>query len=416
MGKTEYMADYGAFLRLETDEAYSAQLFMQLQFLGSALYSPVPPPPAASGGMDVIRQIIGGGDYRVVIASVTDGAVLEMEYGLDYAIYSVKAAADALLDGCPRHFSAELDGRLFILAGADRGAELEKWIGALMGRLADTCLTGQGLSVDVNCSRLCENPRELSGAYKRAKDDEAYNKFASNYCHAEDEADYEEWAMLVREQTMLSDMSGELYKGFCSMDRSNVKRLTDKAVDGVVYSFPYKLRDMQRRVRLTVDFLFYNLINDDIMVFEETQRRRVIEDLIGSPSEDEMRKKAHKYASRLMQLWGDKLKCTAVWKIERIRKYILDNSNDPTLSVSGLAEKFDLGANRMTVLFRNHFGYSVGDFIHMNRIDCAVNLLSNTHLSLAEVSRMVGFGSLNTMHRSFKKYLGFSPGAFRQEV
>ncbi len=64
--------------------------------------------------------------------------------------------------------------------------------------------------------------------------------------------------------------------------------------------------------------------------------------------------------------------------------------------------------------FRRVTGVTPGRFLSAVRIHEAKHLLSSTHLSVAEISVQVGYGSLGTFTRRFTECVGLSPTTYRR--
>ncbi|MGN7888422.1 helix-turn-helix domain-containing protein [Dyadobacter sp. 22481] len=59
---------------------------------------------------------------------------------------------------------------------------------------------------------------------------------------------------------------------------------------------------------------------------------------------------------------------------------------------------------------------SFGDYIRKLRIEKAIELLSNTSNSLAEIAYLTGFSDQSHFNRIFKQHTGQNPSAFRKTL
>lgn len=64
--------------------------------------------------------------------------------------------------------------------------------------------------------------------------------------------------------------------------------------------------------------------------------------------------------------------------------------------------------------FRRHFGCTMGDQIRRLRIDFAIDQLSHSRKSLAEIALAAGFADQSHFTRSFRRLTGSTPRAFRR--
>jgi AraC-like DNA-binding protein len=85
-------------------------------------------------------------------------------------------------------------------------------------------------------------------------------------------------------------------------------------------------------------------------------------------------------------------------------------------AVSALASEAHLSAVHFTKLYREFFGVSPLDDLIRMRVDRACWLLTNENLSMSEVARACGFGSLYYFSRVFRKRMGSSPSGYRARV
>ncbi len=86
-----------------------------------------------------------------------------------------------------------------------------------------------------------------------------------------------------------------------------------------------------------------------------------------------------------------------------------------TVVIADLAEEFKLSESRLRVLFKQTAGIPLGSYIQNYRLNRAMALLRTTKLPIAEIAEEAGFGSPQAFSRIFKKELGHTPRAYRQQ-
>lgn len=99
--------------------------------------------------------------------------------------------------------------------------------------------------------------------------------------------------------------------------------------------------------------------------------------------------------------------------IPEILTYVDSRAFDPNLSVSSIADHFNLSLPYLSRLFKREYGTGLLDYIHLKRIAKAKSLLQETDLNVQDVSERVGYGSRITLTRAFKRFEGISPGEAR---
>jgi AraC-like DNA-binding protein len=83
-------------------------------------------------------------------------------------------------------------------------------------------------------------------------------------------------------------------------------------------------------------------------------------------------------------------------------------------SVRDYAELLHLTANYLNALCRRVLGQTASDLIHARVVLEARRLLTHSALSVAQVADELGFDDPSYFGRYFRKYVGQSPEAFRQ--
>ena len=97
-------------------------------------------------------------------------------------------------------------------------------------------------------------------------------------------------------------------------------------------------------------------------------------------------------------------------RVNEILQYIHANY-EKDISLDALSKKFFLSKSRLSQIFKDATGFSVGDYIITYRIKRACTLLQSG-MCVQDVGEMVGFHTSTHFIRTFKKRTGYSPGKF----
>lgn len=97
---------------------------------------------------------------------------------------------------------------------------------------------------------------------------------------------------------------------------------------------------------------------------------------------------------------------------DSIINYIEENYSNVNLSVSMIAENFNITEAHISRLFKKQTGWGVLEYIHRARIEKAKQLLILQEISIKEISEKVGFYNDVAFIRVFKKYEGVTPGKY----
>lgn len=83
------------------------------------------------------------------------------------------------------------------------------------------------------------------------------------------------------------------------------------------------------------------------------------------------------------------------------------------LSVQGLATHLRLSEGRLRARFRETYGLPLGEYLRHLRLQEAVGMMRHSQASLTEIALSCGFGSSSAFSRTFARWAGQSPRAFR---
>jgi transcriptional regulator GlxA family with amidase domain len=83
------------------------------------------------------------------------------------------------------------------------------------------------------------------------------------------------------------------------------------------------------------------------------------------------------------------------------------------LSVRRLAERCGMSERTFARAFRAQTGITPAAHVEELRVDAAQRLLETTDLGVAAIAQVVGLGSAETLHRSFRRRVGTTPASYR---
>ncbi len=99
-------------------------------------------------------------------------------------------------------------------------------------------------------------------------------------------------------------------------------------------------------------------------------------------------------------------------KLNRVIDFIRDNYTSD-LSREGLAAAVELNPNYMGTLFKTYTGKKINDYISQLRVQDAIKKLEADNSRIIDVAFSVGFESIVTFNRAFKKETGKTPSEFK---
>lgn len=84
------------------------------------------------------------------------------------------------------------------------------------------------------------------------------------------------------------------------------------------------------------------------------------------------------------------------------------------LSVKSISKEINVSKSVLYKNFHAHLGCTVSEYIHTKRIERAMELITDTDLSIEEISQRVGFSSASYFSKIFKKQIGMSPLKYKK--
>ncbi|WTW99534.1 GlxA family transcriptional regulator [Streptomycetaceae bacterium NBC_01309] len=99
--------------------------------------------------------------------------------------------------------------------------------------------------------------------------------------------------------------------------------------------------------------------------------------------------------------------------IDELRVFITENLDDD-LSAPVLAGRMCLSERHFARVFRQETGTSPAAYVEAARVEAARRLLETTDEPLDRVATATGMGSVETLHRSFRKQINTTPASYRR--
>jgi AraC-like DNA-binding protein len=116
-----------------------------------------------------------------------------------------------------------------------------------------------------------------------------------------------------------------------------------------------------------------------------------------------------------LSLKGADHECAQPKRLERILAYIAVNFNRPDLSCREIAAVERMGFSAFSRLFERHVRCTCVEYINHLRIYKACQLLLETDDAITTIGLEVGYDTLSTFNRNFRRLIGKTPSSFRAE-
>jgi transcriptional regulator GlxA family with amidase domain len=99
--------------------------------------------------------------------------------------------------------------------------------------------------------------------------------------------------------------------------------------------------------------------------------------------------------------------------IRDLLSWLPDHLTDD-LSITAMASHVNLSERQVSRVFKADVGTTPADHVEAARLDAACRLLESTHGSIELVAQTCGFGTPETMNRTFRRRLNTTPGGHRR--
>lgn len=100
--------------------------------------------------------------------------------------------------------------------------------------------------------------------------------------------------------------------------------------------------------------------------------------------------------------------------IHHIMNYIKEVYPDSNLGLGMVATHFNISEGYVSSLFKEQAGINFTDYVENQRIEKACELLKETDININEIGEKVGYNSVQSFRRAFKRLHGISPSEMRK--
>lgn len=102
--------------------------------------------------------------------------------------------------------------------------------------------------------------------------------------------------------------------------------------------------------------------------------------------------------------------------VDEIKVYIEAHFCEPDMGLARVGSEFRVSESYLSTLFKEQSGVNFGDFLETLRIGKACELLQDKSITVNEVAEEVGYNSVQSFRRAFKRVKGVSPKEQRERT
>lgn len=102
--------------------------------------------------------------------------------------------------------------------------------------------------------------------------------------------------------------------------------------------------------------------------------------------------------------------------IDSIKGYIDENYTDDSLSLTSVADTFNISEPYLSSVFKDCMDINFSSYVEQVRTDKAKELLVTTTMTITEIAKKVGYCSVNSFSRAFKRVVGVTASSYRLKL
>ncbi|WP_274652788.1 helix-turn-helix domain-containing protein [Paenibacillus humicola] len=141
-----------------------------------------------------------------------------------------------------------------------------------------------------------------------------------------------------------------------------------------------------------------------------------LKELTDCPTAEEMKVKIREWFLAMTHYRGAGLSSHGRKLFERIIRYIEQHYGDDRLSLTSIADQFELTPQYLSAFFKKQSGMNLTDYMTRVRIDEAKKLMRDKKMTFMQIAKKVGYANDIGFIRVFKKYEGTTPGKYRASL
>jgi len=101
--------------------------------------------------------------------------------------------------------------------------------------------------------------------------------------------------------------------------------------------------------------------------------------------------------------------------VDRVKKYINENMAQRNITREEIAQHVYLNPDYLTRVFKKETGYSISDFLQLQKIEYAKRMLLQTNMPVGEIAMALGYSKLSFFSNLFKRAVSLNPLEYRKQ-
>ena len=185
----------------------------------------------------------------------------------------------------------------------------------------------------------------------------------------------------------------------------------------IVYTENFENRTLQES---TIDKLYIEIKGTILKLTKKDDTQFYIDSIekyMISKTEDDIKhcfSKIKDLCSGISATYSQEKKVQQSKLIHRIMNYINEEYANANLGLGMIATNFNISEGYVSSLFKEQAGVNFTEYVENQRINKACELIKTTDLNINDISEKVGYNSVQSFRRAFKRLHGFSPSELRK--
>ena len=304
----------------------------------------------------------------------------------------------------------ELDEDGLDRAARDTVAELCRLTEAGIARVREE----SGLILGAVVSTVFQGQEQLAAAYREAAELTSYAELMGDKATVKNAYDHLDAPMELSQRKRRMDLEKQYLGYVASRDYRKAGQTLDALIEAelpMAVRYPEMLKNrLVMRLEQLLNSLCISMDDYDSAAYPVVERFRA---LVAAATVEELRQRTAAVAEAVAA-YADHAATSNSGKVAEALAFIRDNYADPNMGAALLSEKLGLSSSYLSRIIKQATGAGIVDCIHTERIKAAKELLTQTDLSVDDIAEKVGFSNRWTFTRSFKRYEGTTPGAYRE--
>lgn len=350
----------------------------------------------------------GNNDFRYAVMIT----MVRNRKGENYTTQAQVHSVDIILKKYVRYESFYWNGRIISLLIATPAA-FDKYLHILVGEVTQSMERILVLNCTLGVSRMTDRLSECHDAYMEAMDAISYSAITDSGVHYIADEEHEEGINVQDILNIVTEVESLIRGG--SLDE----------LEQYLHSLFGKMHEM-RVSRIKANYLVVQLIAAVCKIIyavsdgEEAEQMRnntLLHSIVFQEgSFKEIESKLTEFCLSAREIIGSQRKKSSKVLCEKTLQIIETEYGNADLSLVSVSSEISVSPNYLSALIKKETGQTFIDLLSKKRIEAAREILICSSMKIKEISEKCGYRDQHYFSYCFKKYIGISPNALRQQI